>query len=72
MAGLSPIAKNVVALFMRREEKLNEEQKEYLGRLCEADENLADVRRLTQEFAKMVRETRRQEARWMARGSPGV
>ena len=53
---MSPTAKNVVALFMRREEKLNKEQKEYLGRLCEADENLADARRLTQEFVKMVRE----------------
>lgn len=31
VAGLSPTAKNVAALFMRREEKLTEEQKEYLG-----------------------------------------
>lgn len=56
VAGLSPTAKNVAALFMRREEKLNEEQKEYLGRLCGTDEALADARRLTQEFAGMVRE----------------
>ena len=56
VAGLSPTAKNVAALFMRREEKLNEEQKEYLGRLCGADEALAEARRLTQEFAGMVRE----------------
>ncbi len=55
VAGLSPTAKNVAALFMRREEKLSGEQKEYLGRLCEADDALADARRLTQEFAKMVR-----------------
>ncbi len=55
IAGASPSAKNVAALFMRREEKLNEEQKEYLGRLCASDEALADTRRLTQEFAKMVR-----------------
>ena len=55
VAGLSPTSKNVAALFMRREEKLTEEQKEYLGRLCGADEALADARRLTQEFAKMVR-----------------
>jgi transposase len=41
---------------MRREEKLSKEQKEYLGRLCDADEALADARRLTQEFAGMVRE----------------
>jgi transposase len=54
-AGLSPTAKNVAALFMRHEEKLDEEQEEYLGRLCEADEALADTRRLTQEFACMVR-----------------
>jgi len=46
VAGLSPSAKNVAALFMRREEKLSEEQKEYLGRLCSADEALADGDRL--------------------------
>ena len=40
---------------MRREEKPSEEQKAYLGRLCEADEALADARRLTQDFATMVR-----------------
>jgi transposase len=55
VAGLSPTSKNVAALFMRREEKLNGEQKEYLKRLCEADESLADARRLTQEFNGMVR-----------------
>ncbi|MDP9480364.1 MAG: transposase, partial [Actinomycetota bacterium] len=55
VAGLSPTSKNVAALFMRREEKLTEEQKEYLGRLCSADETLADARRLTQEFNGMVR-----------------
>jgi transposase len=55
VAGLCPTAKNVAALFMRHEEKLDEEQEEYLKRLCEADEALADTRRLTQEFAKMVR-----------------
>src|SRR5215218_5814914 len=55
LAGLSPTSKNVAALFMRREEKLNREQKEYLKRLCEADEALADARRLTQEFNGTVR-----------------
>jgi transposase len=55
VAGLSPTAKNVAALFVRRDEKLDEEQEAYLGRLCEADEALADTRRLTQEFAEMVR-----------------
>jgi transposase len=55
IAGASPSAKNVAALFMRREEKLNKEQKEYLGRLCASDGALADARRLTQEFAGMVR-----------------
>ena len=55
VAGLSPTAKNVAALFMRREEKLSEEQKAYLGRLCEADGALAEARRLTQDFAGMVR-----------------
>jgi transposase len=55
IAGASPTAKNVAALFMRREEMLNAEQKEYLERLCASDAALADARRLTQEFAKMVR-----------------
>ena len=55
VAGLSPTSKNVSALFMRREEKLSEEQKEYLQRLCDSDAALADARRLTQEFAEMVR-----------------
>jgi len=55
VAGLSPTAKNVAALFMRREEKLSEEQREYVGRLCASDGALADARRLTQEFAQMVR-----------------
>jgi transposase len=55
VAGASPSAKNVAALFMRREEKLNEEHKEYLERLCASDAGLADARRLTQEFARMVR-----------------
>jgi len=41
---------------MRREEMLNEEQKEYLERLCASDGALAAARRLTQEFAEMVRE----------------
>ena len=54
-AGASPTAKNVAALFMRREEMLNAEQKEYLGRLRASDAALADARRLTQDFAKMVR-----------------
>jgi transposase len=40
---------------MRREETLNEEQKEYLRRVCASDGALADTRQLTQEFAKMVR-----------------
>ena len=56
IAGLSPTSKNVAALFMRREEKLSEEQKAYLRRLCEADGALADAHRLTQDFAAMVRE----------------
>jgi transposase len=55
IAGASSSAKNVAALFMRREGMLNEEQKEYLEKLCASDAALADARRLTQEFAKMVR-----------------
>ena len=55
MAGASPTAKNVTALFMRTEEKLFKEQEEYLQRLCDSDGALAEALRLTQEFAKMVR-----------------
>src|SRR5215210_5777008 len=55
IAGANPTARNVAALFMRREEMLNADQKEYLGRLCASDAALDDARRLTQEFAKMVR-----------------
>ena len=40
---------------MRHEEKLDEEQEEYLGRYCDADEVLVDTRRLSQEFACMLR-----------------
>jgi len=61
IAGASPTAKNVAALFMRREELLNPEQKEYLDRLCVSDRALADARRLTQEFAKMVRNLQGEE-----------
>jgi transposase len=55
IAGLSPTSKNVAALFVRRQEKLSEEQKEYLGRLRGTDMALADAYRLTQDFATMVR-----------------
>ena len=55
VAGSFPSAKNVAALLMRREEKLSEEQKAYLQRLGAADAAVADARRLTQEFAEMVR-----------------
>ena len=54
VAGLSPTSKNVAALFVRREERLSEEQKAYLERLCDSDGSLADAHRLAQEFAKMV------------------
>lgn len=40
---------------MRREEKLSEEQKEYLDRLCASDGALENARHLTQEFTKMLR-----------------
>lgn len=77
VAGLSPTSKNVAALFMRREEKLNEEQKGYLNRLCEADETLADARRLTQEFNGMVRDLRGEKLEgWLqeaeACGAPAI
>ncbi len=55
IAGASPTAKNVAALFMRREEMLSGEQQEYLEKLCASDLALADARRLTQDFARMVR-----------------
>jgi transposase len=67
VAGLSPTAKNVAALFMRREEKLSGEQREYLGRLCVSDAALADARRLTQRFAKMVRNLEGEKLdRWLS------
>jgi hypothetical protein len=47
VAGASPTAKNVAALFMRREEKLSKEQDEYLQRLCDSDRALADALRRT-------------------------
>ena len=56
IAGSSPTAKNVAALFMRREQRLSEGQRGYLERLCASDAALADARRLTQDFAKMARE----------------
>ena len=56
IAGASPTAKNVAALFMRKDEMLNEEQEGYLGRLCTSDAALADARRLTQDFTRMVRD----------------
>jgi hypothetical protein len=55
IAGASPSAKNVAALFMRREEMLSEEQKECLERLCASDPALTDARRLPQDFAGIVR-----------------
>ena len=62
MAGPSPTTKNVAALFVRRQGKLSEEQKEYLNRLCGSDRALADARRLTRDFAKMVRKLEAAEA----------
>jgi len=56
VAGPSPTSKNVPALFMRRREKLSEEQREYLGRLCDSDRALAHAYKLTQDFGKMVRD----------------
>jgi len=70
IAGASPSAKNVAALLMRREEKLNEEQKEYLDRLCASDGALADARRLTQQFAGMIRELEGEKLDgWLAEAS---
>jgi hypothetical protein len=40
---------------MRREEKLDKEQKEYLDRLCASDAALAAAHRLVHEFTGMVR-----------------
>ena len=53
--GPSPTPKNVAALFVRRDGMLNEEQKEYPERLCDAGRALSDARRLTQEFNGMAR-----------------
>ena len=66
IAGASPIAKNVAALFMRRQQMLSGEQKAYLQKLCTSDAALADARRLTQQFAKMVRELQGEKLdRWL-------
>jgi transposase len=51
-----PTARQAAALFLRRKEKLTTEQQEYLYRLQAQDEVVADAYRLTQQFAKMVRE----------------
>jgi hypothetical protein len=51
-------------LFMRRKEKLSEEQKAYLGRLCASDAALSDARRLT-------RSLRGWSATWKAGSSTG-
>jgi len=77
VAGLSPTSKNVAALFMRREEKLKDKQKEYLGRLCDADGALADTRRLAQELGGMVRDLEGEKLDgWLqeaeARGAPAM
>ncbi|MDP9477320.1 MAG: ISL3 family transposase [Actinomycetota bacterium] len=51
-----PTARQAAALFLKRREKLTAEQEAYLDRLGTLDEASADAYRLTQEFAKMVRE----------------
>lgn len=55
VAGSFPSAKNAAALLMRRKERLSAEQAAYLERLAAADGAVADARRLTQDFAEMVR-----------------
>lgn len=55
VAGSFPSAKNVAALLMRRKERLSAEQAAYLERLGEVDDAVANTRRLTQDFAAMVR-----------------
>lgn len=57
VAGLSPTAKNVAALFMRRKEKLPEEQEEYTSKGFARPTRLSPMHegRLTQEFAGMAR-----------------
>jgi hypothetical protein len=57
---------------MRHEARLGEEQEEYLKKPCEADEALADTRRLTQEFAEMVRRLDGVEPGRVAKGRRGV
>jgi transposase len=55
-APIVPTARQAAALFLRRKEKLTTEQQEYLYRLQAQDEVVAGAYRLTQQFAKMVRE----------------
>ena len=58
IAELSPTPKNVAALFVRRDEKLSQQQKEYLGRLRGADEAPANARgrpRADAELRRFIR-----------------
>ena len=50
-----PTARQAAALFLKREEKLTEEQQAYLERLQQIDPQVAAAYRLTQEFARMIR-----------------
>jgi transposase len=72
VAGLSPTSKNVAALFMRREEKLNGKQKEYLQRLYEADGPLARRAKANSGLRRNGPRPRRREARRVAERNPGV
>jgi transposase len=51
-----PTARQAAALFLRRRENLTAEQEAYLDRLGTLDKASADAYRLTQEFAKIVRD----------------
>ena len=55
-AARAPGTRHVVSLFLRRAEKLTEEQAAYLERLRVCDEAVGVAYELSQRFAKMVRE----------------
>ncbi|MGI8865318.1 MAG: transposase [Rubrobacteraceae bacterium] len=54
--AIVPTARQAAALFLKRREKLTVDQEAYLDRLGTLDKASADAYRLTQEFARMVRE----------------
>src|SRR5215212_8272801 len=65
-----PSARHVASLLVWRKDRLPEEEREYLGRLCDHEPTIACAYRLAQEFAEMARERTGQEFdAWLTRAS---